>query len=79
MYPEPYFYVNAYPAPAGLLEKLPLQGHGRWNTEDWFGAILTASKLSKDAAEQPVQVREFLSSAFDACSGLLRTQLPASR
>lgn len=79
MYPEPYFYVNAYPAPAGDLEELPLKGGGRWNREDWFGAILTGSRLSSDPAEQPAQVRDFLSSAFDACGGLLRTQLPASR
>ena len=68
MYPEPYYYVNAYPRPDERFTSTPLQGGGVWNTEDWFGAVLTASRLNPDPALQAIQVRAFLDSAVDICS-----------
>lgn len=72
MYPEPYFYVNAYPAPNADLLTARLDGGGVWNTEGWAGAILTGSRLDPDGAAQAAQVRAFLDSATDACARLLR-------
>ena len=74
MYPEPYYYVNAYPRPDRKLMSTQLQGGGVWNTEDWFGAVLTASRLSRDPAEQETQVRTFLDSTMDLCSGALSSR-----
>jgi hypothetical protein len=48
-YEEPYFYVSAYPGPdAAALPKLPL---GHWHTQDFTGAVATASDIvaAKDA------------------------------
>jgi hypothetical protein len=72
MYPEPYYYVNAYPRPDDKLTSAPLQGGGVWNTQDWFGAVLTASRMSPDPTVQGNQVRAFLESAVDICSAALR-------
>ena len=72
MFPEPYYYVNAYPRPDDRLISTPLQGSGVWNTEDWFGAVLTASRMSPDPAMQATQVRAFLESAVNICSAALR-------
>lgn len=72
MYPEPYYYVNAYPPPDDQLTSTPLQGGGVWNTEDWFGAVLTASRLSPDPAAQAAQVRAFLDATVAICSTALR-------
>lgn len=72
MYRDPYFYVNAHPAPRLNPTTLPLEGNGIWNTEGWFGALLPASRLAEDSARQQEQIRKFLKSAFDACSDLLR-------
>jgi hypothetical protein len=70
--PEPYYYVNAYPAPDAKLATAPLEGGGAWNTEGWFGAVLTASRLTADPSAQAGQIQAFLDSAFEACSQLLR-------
>jgi hypothetical protein len=72
MYPEPYFYVNAYPAPHADRVRAPLQGGGMWNTDGWTGAVLTGSRLTPDASAQATQVRAFLDSAVEACASLLR-------
>lgn len=72
MYTEPYFCVNAYPAPAGDPAGLMLNGKGTWNTDGWFGAVLTGSRLTNDPASQEDQVRAFLDSAYSACSMLVR-------
>jgi len=71
MYPEPYFYVNAYPAPRPERAKPPLEGGGTWNTDGWTGAVLAGSRLASDASAQPTQVRAFLDSAVQACTALL--------
>jgi hypothetical protein len=72
MYPEPYFYVNASPAPRPDKLTAPLDGGGVWNTEEWTGAILIGSRLDPDGHVQAAQVRAFLESASDACARLLR-------
>ena len=74
MYPEPYYYVNAFPAPdTSQLLASRLEGGGTWNTEGWSGAVLTASRLEPDASAQEEQVRAFLDSAVAACSRLVRS------
>lgn len=71
MFPEPYYYVNAYPRPDEKHASTPLEGGGVWNTEDWFGAVLTASRLSADPAAQTTQIRSFLDSAVAGCVAAL--------
>jgi len=73
MFPEPYYYVNAYPRPDEKYTSTALQGGGVWNTEDWFGAVLLGSRLSTDPAAQENQVRAFLESAIAACLTALRS------
>lgn len=42
--PDPYFYITAYPWPAGLLtETLP--AGAQWHTEGWQGAVLPYETL----------------------------------
>lgn len=65
-YEEPYFYVNAYPAPSRDALGATLLGGGRWHTFEWIGAVLPGSDVAKDAGSQRAQVREFLRSALDA-------------
>jgi hypothetical protein len=71
MYPEPYFYVNARPAPPPDRLTARLDGGGFWNTEEWTGAVLTGSRLEADGSGQATQVRAFLDSAAEACARLL--------
>lgn len=68
-YDQPYWYVTPwpYPDPANLPE---LDGGGSWHTQDWVGAILTASQLSQ-GDEQQAQVKAFLQSAVKASLALL--------
>jgi hypothetical protein len=58
-YAEPYFYVTIWPYPAK--EKLSALGVGYWRTEDWTGAILTASDLIEGGQNKTQQsrVRQF--------------------
>jgi hypothetical protein len=74
MFPEPYFYVNAYPAPApqAMPHESALAGGGVWNSDGWFGAVLTGSRLTADPSAQAEQIHAFLDSAFKTCSSLLR-------
>lgn len=70
-YAEPYFYVNAYPAPNR--ESLPasLRGGGSWHTREWIGAVLPGSRVDARAASPELQVAEFVASAVAACRVLL--------
>lgn len=65
-YAEPYFYVNAWPRPGGTVTD-PLDGHGQWHADGWFGAVLPASRLDAAPGAQAAQVRAFLDSAFAVC------------
>jgi hypothetical protein len=71
-YPEPYFYVNAYPAPASTDSLPELAGEGSWNTDGWVGAVLPGSRLDPDPGSQGSQVKAFLDSAVEACTQLVR-------
>ncbi len=42
--PEPYFYITAYPLPAGLTAT-PLPPDAEWHTQGWTGALLRYSHL----------------------------------
>lgn len=70
-YPEPYFYVNPWPYPQP--ETLPeLMGMGRWHTDGWVGAVLTASQLvGVDTDEQLRHAERHLVAALHACSQVL--------
>jgi hypothetical protein len=72
MCPEPYFYVNANPAPRADQLTARVEGGGVWNTDEWTGAILIGSRLDPDGSTQAAQVRAFLVSAAEACARLLR-------
>jgi hypothetical protein len=72
MYPEPYFYVSAYPVPRPDRTRRALDGGGTWNTDGWTGAVLTGSRLAAEAPAQATQVRAFLDSAVEACADLLK-------
>ena len=70
-YDEPYFYVNLHPRPdAGALPDT-LEGGGMWHTHEWIGAVLPASRMSPDRADQPKQVDAFLDSAVRTCRALV--------
>ncbi len=72
VYPEPYWYVTAWPKPGD--PRLPrLAGKGRWHTEGWVGAILlgTDCVLAGRGRAQAARVGEFLESAIPAAVTLL--------
>ncbi len=50
---EPYFYITAYPLPAGLAATPPAAG-AQWHTEGWQGAVMLYSNLvgAPDAEER---------------------------
>ncbi len=70
-YHEPYFYVNAYPSPPASAATVRLGGDGIWHTDEWFGAVLPASRVRSGKVE--AQIGEFLASAVATCRGLLST------
>ena len=71
-YPEPYFYVNAWPSPKAT--QLPeLYGNGSWNRDGWFGAVLPGSRLVAGPGQRS-QVTAFQKSAVEACLTLVRHQ-----
>jgi len=65
-YREPYWYVNPYPAPAGV--RLPALAAGHWHTDRWTGAVLPATEIvAKPGTEQAQICIAYLASALDAC------------
>lgn len=70
-YAEPYWYVTPYPYPKNpKLAQLPEKG--RWHTEGFFAAVLTASDLlSGDPATQRQRSENFLRAALSACRAFL--------
>jgi hypothetical protein len=66
-YAEPYWYVNLYPPPPDptRLTAVALQGGGAWHTDEWLGAVLNGSSMTRDNQEQ--QALAFLTSAIEAC------------
>ena len=66
---EPYFYVNMHPSPNARTPRGELAGNGLWNTRDWIGAALPASRLGPD--NQHEQVDAFIRSAVRECLRIL--------
>jgi hypothetical protein len=67
--PDPYFYVTAYPLPAGLV-KTPLPSDAFWHTQGWTGAVLPYAALA--ATERPEeQLLGFLRQVHAAGSRLM--------
>lgn len=70
-YHEPYWYVTPYPYPN--TENLPsLDSGGFWHTQEWVGAVLTASNLTCEPDMQRQQITAFFNSAFQASQALLQ-------
>lgn len=70
-YGEPYFYVNASPAPRADQLTDPLAGGGSWHTHEWIGAVLPGSRVIGDAVAQQAQVRACLDASLAACRKLV--------
>lgn len=70
-YAEPYWYVTPWPPPENPPQPA-LDSGGEWHIADWFGAVLTGSKLiaAGPAETQMPRVTAFLRSAVVACATL---------
>lgn len=66
-YPEPYWYVNPYPAPEGAL---PDPRVGEWTDRGWTGLVLPADGVI-GADDQEGISREFLATAVEHCREIL--------
>ncbi len=68
---EPYFYVTPWPYPAS--DALPSLPAGRWHTEGWTGAVLTATEViaAGDGTARADLVAAFLCAAHDGARSLL--------
>jgi hypothetical protein len=69
-YDEPYWYVTPYPYPVDKTNLPELAGNGFWHTEEWVGAVLTASQFGEPKSSSE-EIRAFLDSAIVACKQLL--------
>jgi hypothetical protein len=68
-YAEPYWYATPWPYPVSP-QPAELEGRGLWHTENWFGAVLPASRWVGGSGSRD-QVTAFLASAFDECRRLV--------
>ncbi|MGB0384569.1 MAG: DUF5996 family protein [Ardenticatenaceae bacterium] len=69
-YPDPYFYVTAYPAPEGFSQQ-PLPKDAFWRQEGWTGAIMMYDALV--GAQTPKQkLLDYLHAAHQAGSSLMK-------
>ena len=66
-YPDPYWYVNPYPAPDGAG---PTPEVGEWTDRGWTGLVLPAARVL-DASDQEGISREFVDGALKICRDLL--------
>jgi hypothetical protein len=73
-YPEPYWYVSPWPAPAPAA----LPGKLRWHTEGFTSAVLTGGEIAclSGTREQAEHVESFLERAVSACEQLLEAADP---
>lgn len=71
-YAEPYWYIAPWPFPDDPTLP-PLAGEGRWHTEGWHGAVLTATRIVEagEAEAQAARVTAFIRSGLDAAHTLL--------
>jgi hypothetical protein len=71
-YPEPYFYVNPYGLADPPADGPALESGGRWHTDGWFGAVLTATAIvANPGGSQESAVSSFLRGAVDAARCLM--------
>jgi len=63
-YGEPYFYVTPWPYPSDAAS-LPRLDVGRWHTDGWTGAVLTASAITTlPSNDQEQLVRHYFHTAI---------------
>ena len=62
-YPQPYFYVSPWPYPD--VSTLPALASGRWHTEGWVGAVLTAEEILPKT-DQHRFVQDFIQQAISS-------------
>ena len=68
----PYLYVTPWPYPEDKSGFPALEAGGRWQTEGWFGAVLSADALSAEGPDaQAAQMRLFVDAAVAASRRLL--------
>ena len=71
-YPEPYLYANPYGLADQPADGPGLESGGRWHTDGWFGAVLTATAIvANPGGSQESAVSSFLRGAVDAARNLL--------
>jgi hypothetical protein len=77
-YAEPYLYVGPYPYPD--TRALPSLDVGRWHTDGWVGAALTASALvaAGDAPDQQRLAGAFVDGALTAVRRVRAAAPPSS-
>jgi hypothetical protein len=63
-YAEPYWYITPYPYPD--LSDLPTLEAGKWHTDQWVGAVLTASEI-----QQISDLPNFIDEAISAAKQIL--------
>jgi hypothetical protein len=68
-YEEPYWYVGPWPHPRTDAWP-PIAGRGRWHTDGFVAAILTAGDFVGEN-DQPKRLREFFASAIEGSQALL--------
>lgn len=69
-YPEPYLYVSPWPYPPEPAAA-PALAIGRWHTEGFFAAALTATELMGTEEQQQGLAEAFLAEASARCRRLL--------
>lgn len=66
-YAEPYWYITPYPYPD--LSDLPTLSAGKWHTDHWVGAVLTASEI-----QQSTDVASFIDKTVSIAKQILSVQ-----
>lgn len=67
-YSEPYFYVTPWPYPQKTT--LPELRHGKWHTEGWMGAVLTATE-ALEGDDPTSRARTFIDDALAVSLAML--------
>lgn len=73
-YQEPYLYVTPSPYPEINDNTIPELSAGKWHTEGWVGAVLTADSIYSQN-DQVQEVINYVNSALPACTDLLNHKL----
>lgn len=72
---EPYFYVTMWPYPNVKNVSFPELSNGKWNTNGWVGASLTASEIIKKNDEE-FQFKKVFDFIENAVQNIKTTLLP---